>query len=145
MFSPRRFLAELSPITQRTASMMLDLPHPLGPTTAHKLLGKLTVVGSTNDLNPASLIHFKRIKSLESLCNSQLFFQRRSVADLTAGRTPENWPLSAPASAGIFLASTPSIWTLPIKHNKLPGIANRPPSQGFYACVANDFCPPHFV
>src|SRR5690554_7137261 len=28
--SPRRFLAELSPMTQRTASMMLDLPQPLG-------------------------------------------------------------------------------------------------------------------
>src|SRR5690606_4081696 len=61
MFSPRRFLAELSPITQRTASMMLDLPQPLGPTTAHRLLGKLTVVGSTKDLKPANLIHFKRM------------------------------------------------------------------------------------
>ncbi len=61
MFSPRRFFAELSPITQRTASMMLDLPQPLGPTTAARLLGKLTVVGSTNDLKPASLILFKRI------------------------------------------------------------------------------------
>src|SRR5690606_39483071 len=48
--SPRRFFAELSPITQRTASMMLDLPQPLGPTTAAMLLGKLTVVGSTKDL-----------------------------------------------------------------------------------------------
>src|SRR5471030_1126713 len=58
--SPRRFLAELSPITQRTASMILDLPHPLGPTTAAMLLGKFTVVGSTKDLNPASLMHFRR-------------------------------------------------------------------------------------
>src|SRR5690606_2584271 len=31
--SPRRREAELSPITQRTASMMLDLPQPFGPTT----------------------------------------------------------------------------------------------------------------
>src|SRR5690554_3333955 len=61
MFSPRRFLAEDSPITQRTASMMLDFPQPLGPTTAHRLLGKLTVVGSTKDLKPASLMHFSRI------------------------------------------------------------------------------------
>src|SRR5476651_1271504 len=59
--SPRRFFAELSPITQRTASMMLDLPQPLGPTTAAMLLGKLTVVGSTNDLNPASLMHLRRM------------------------------------------------------------------------------------
>ncbi|MCY1443984.1 hypothetical protein D9M71_604290 [compost metagenome] len=61
--SPRRFFAELSPITQRTASMMLDFPQPLGPTTAAMLLGKLTVVGSTKDLNPASLMHFSRMRS----------------------------------------------------------------------------------
>ena len=34
MDSPRKCLALDSPITQRTASMMLDFPHPLGPTTA---------------------------------------------------------------------------------------------------------------
>src|SRR5690554_5718222 len=64
MDSPRRFLAEDSPITQRTASMMLDLPQPLGPTTALRLLGKETVVGSTKDLKPASLIDFNRIKQI---------------------------------------------------------------------------------
>jgi len=32
--SPRRRLAALSPITQRIASMMLDLPQPLGPSRA---------------------------------------------------------------------------------------------------------------
>ncbi len=58
--SPRRFFAELSPITQRTASMMFDLPQPLGPTTAAMLLGKVTVVGSTKDLNPANLMHLSR-------------------------------------------------------------------------------------
>ena len=31
--SPRRCFADVSPITQRTASMMFDLPQPLGPTT----------------------------------------------------------------------------------------------------------------
>src|SRR5690554_638905 len=67
MDSPRRFLADDSPITQRTASMMLDLPQPLGPTTAPRLLGKLTVVGSTKDLNPANLIHFNRIGPCHSL------------------------------------------------------------------------------
>ncbi|VXC75496.1 conserved hypothetical protein [Pseudomonas sp. 9Ag] len=61
--SPRRFLAELSPMTQRTASMMLDLPQPFGPTTAAMLLGKLTVVGSTKDLKPASLMLFRRIEA----------------------------------------------------------------------------------
>src|SRR5471030_2841837 len=55
--------AELSPITQRTASMMFDLPQPLGPTTAAMLLGKFTVVGSTKDLNPANLMHLSRTLS----------------------------------------------------------------------------------
>ena len=35
--SPRRCLAEISPITQRTASMMFDLPQPFGPTTPTRL------------------------------------------------------------------------------------------------------------
>jgi hypothetical protein len=62
MFSPRSCFAELSPITQRTASMMLDLPQPFGPTTAQRLPGRVTVVGSTKDLKPASLICFRRIR-----------------------------------------------------------------------------------
>ena len=62
--SPRKFFAELSPITQRTASMMLDLPQPFGPTTAAMLLGKLTVVGSTKDLKPASLMLFSRMRPI---------------------------------------------------------------------------------
>ena len=54
--SPRKFLAEDSPITQRTASITLDLPQPLGPTIPIILDGKGMEVGSTNDLNPANLI-----------------------------------------------------------------------------------------
>src|SRR5690606_2496653 len=60
--SPRRRLAELSPITQRTASMMLDLPHPLGPTMPVMLVGRCSVVGSTNDLNPDSLMVDRRMR-----------------------------------------------------------------------------------
>ena len=58
--SPRKCLALDSPITQRTASIIFDLPHPFGPTTAVILDLNGTVVGSTNDLNPTSLILFKR-------------------------------------------------------------------------------------
>ncbi len=61
MDSPRSCLAELSPMTQRTASMTLDLPQPLGPTMPIRLLGKWTVVGSTNDLKPASFILVRRM------------------------------------------------------------------------------------
>ncbi len=52
--SPRSAEARVSPSTQRTASMMLDLPQPLGPTTPTRLPGVITVVGSTKVLNPAS-------------------------------------------------------------------------------------------
>ena len=61
--SPRRCLAEISPITQRTASMMFDLPQPFGPTTPVRLLGNDTVVGSTKDLKPAILSFVRRMMS----------------------------------------------------------------------------------
>ena len=61
--SPRRFFADVSPITQRTASITFDLPQPFGPTTAQRLLGKLTFVGSTKDLNPESFIDLSRINT----------------------------------------------------------------------------------
>src|SRR3984957_2098129 len=64
MESPRRWRAESSPMTQRTASMTLDLPQPLGPTMPVRLLGKLTSVGSTKDLKPASLILVSRISKI---------------------------------------------------------------------------------
>ncbi len=67
--SPRRCLAEVSPITQRTASMTLDLPQPLGPTTPTRLLGISILVGSTKDLKPASLILLRRIGSVACLRN----------------------------------------------------------------------------
>src|SRR5690606_21595999 len=64
MESPRRCLAEVSPMTQRTASMVFDLPQPLGPTMPTRLLGRLMVVGSTKDLKPASLIFLRRMTAL---------------------------------------------------------------------------------
>src|SRR5690606_22112723 len=60
MDSPRSSDAFDSPSTQRTASMMLDLPQPLGPTTPTSWPGTSNAVGSTNDLKPASLICFSR-------------------------------------------------------------------------------------
>ena len=61
MESLLRFLAELSPKTQRTASITLDFPQPFGPTIQDMLEGKVTDVGSTNDLNPDSFIELSRI------------------------------------------------------------------------------------
>ena len=59
--SPRSSLALLSPSTQRTASMMLDLPQPLGPTTPTRWPGSWKLVGSAKDLNPESLIELSRM------------------------------------------------------------------------------------
>ena len=61
MDSPRRCFAELSPITQVTASIMLDLPQPFGPTMPTRLPGMIRFVGSTNDLKPESFILHKRM------------------------------------------------------------------------------------
>src|SRR5258708_905621 len=58
--SPRSSEARDSPSTQRTASMMLDLPQPFGPTTPTSWPGTWKCVGSTNDLKPASLIDVRR-------------------------------------------------------------------------------------
>src|SRR5690606_24284917 len=69
MESPRKCLAEASPITQRTASITLDLPQPLGPTMPTRLLGKLIIVGSTKDLNPTSLILLSRMLDPEKTCS----------------------------------------------------------------------------
>src|SRR4029077_9584836 len=58
--SPRNSDALDSPNTQRTASMMLDLPQPLGPTTPTSWPGTWKLVGSTKDLNPDNLMDVKR-------------------------------------------------------------------------------------
>src|SRR5690554_704101 len=102
MDSPRRYLAELSPITQRTASMMLDLPQPLGPTTAVMLDGNGTVVGSTNDLKPASLMDFSLISGVllhenaQNLCSlmftevlDNTFQKRRITLHCSVCQMPE--------------------------------------------------------
>ena len=61
---PRRCLAELSPITHLTASIILDFPQPFGPTMAVKLPLIGITVGSTNDLKPESLIFSNFIAGL---------------------------------------------------------------------------------
>src|ERR1051325_8386444 len=56
---PRRLLADCSPRTQLIASLKLDLPHPLGPTTAAIPLPlNRSSVLSQKDLNPCSSIRF---------------------------------------------------------------------------------------
>src|SRR3978361_1286460 len=52
---PRSDLAPCSPITQARASTTLDLPEPLGPTTAVMPGSKRRVVGAAKDLKPFSV------------------------------------------------------------------------------------------
>uniref|UniRef100_A0A1I8AR17 Acyl-CoA synthetase domain protein n=1 Tax=Steinernema glaseri TaxID=37863 RepID=A0A1I8AR17_9BILA len=94
---------------------MLDLPQPLGPTTAAMLLGKLTVVGSTNDLNPARRMHLRRMLSQQPARTAPACNCARSTASaprgyaagrhppplLAVGRTAPGsrscWPCAGPA------------------------------------------------
>src|SRR3990167_7781260 len=123
--SPRKYLGELSPMTQVTASIMLDLPQPLGPTMATSLLGKEMVVGSTKDLNPEilifeSCIHCVPIDDKPPIPNRKtiaaipakkrgngflVFMLRKSKAfACTKGGEPRSPPLESPiakCSAGI--------------------------------------------
>ncbi len=53
--SPRSSLAFDSPSTQRTASMMFDLPQPFGPDHADQLAGQLEVGGFGERLEAGQL------------------------------------------------------------------------------------------
>ena len=56
---PRRFFADCSPKTHRTASATLLLPQPFGPTIQVTPSSKRITVLSANDLKPTSCISFK--------------------------------------------------------------------------------------
>src|ERR1700738_434317 len=58
---PRRRVGACSPSTHRIASTTLDLPHPLGPTTAVTPGAKLILVCSRKDLKPTSSRLLRRI------------------------------------------------------------------------------------
>src|SRR5882724_9171411 len=62
---PRNAFALCSPSTQRIESAMLDLPQPLGPTTAVTPRSKRNVVGSAKDLKPCSLSALRYMKTEE--------------------------------------------------------------------------------
>ena len=56
---PRKLLTLDSPKAQRRLSVILDLPEPLGPTTAVTPWSKTTLVLSAKDLKPWISISFK--------------------------------------------------------------------------------------
>src|SRR4051794_29401980 len=57
----RSDLADISPKHQRTASMMLDFPQPLGPTIAVMPGSKSSLMVSAKDLKPIMSRRFKCI------------------------------------------------------------------------------------
>src|SRR6202043_3997595 len=66
---PRRVLADCSPSTQLMASLIFDLPQPLGPTMAAMPSPlKRSSVRSQKDLNPCSSTHFSLSKALTLAC-----------------------------------------------------------------------------
>ena len=82
--SPRRRLAALSPITQRIASMMLDLPQPFGPTMPVMLVGRCRAVGSTKDLKPDSLIVVSRINTSRAVGKNRYVIMSDCVGEHAA-------------------------------------------------------------
>src|SRR5581483_5503823 len=67
---PRRLLADCSPSTQLMASLMFDLPHPLGPTMAAMPCPlKRSSVRSQNDLKPCNSTRFSFSKAYTSPAN----------------------------------------------------------------------------
>jgi len=54
IFAPRTAVGRCSPMTQRIASLMLDLPQPLGPTMAVIPSWNWRVTASAKDLKPWS-------------------------------------------------------------------------------------------
>ena len=64
---PRRLLADCSPSTQLMASLMFDLPQPLGPTMAAMPSPlKRSSVRSQKDLNPCSSTRLSFSKAFTS-------------------------------------------------------------------------------
>src|SRR3989440_2378584 len=61
IFDDRTALGAWAPSTQATASTMLDLPLPLGPTTTVTPGSNVSVIGSANDLKPLSVSDLRNI------------------------------------------------------------------------------------
>ncbi len=66
---PRSVLAPCSPMTQASASTTLDLPEPLGPTTAVTPGSNSNVVAEANDLNPRT-VRLLRCKVFRVSCSA---------------------------------------------------------------------------
>src|ERR1700760_4614026 len=82
---PRSVLAPCSPITHARASTTLDLPEPLGPTTAVMPGSKRRVVGEAKDLKPFSV---RLLRYTASQTTAQIARARLAAGCRNAGNMP---------------------------------------------------------
>ena len=80
IFPPRSDLAPCSPMTHARASTTLDLPDPLGPTTAVTPGSMWNVVADAKDLKPRTVRVFRCTRGLLCRCRP-----RRSLSARTGG------------------------------------------------------------
>src|SRR6201997_2306737 len=85
IFPPRSVFAPCSPITHARASTTLDLPEPLGPTTAVIPGSKRRVVGDAKDLKPFSvrLLRYTASQTTAQIGGSTLCTGCRGAQKLT--------------------------------------------------------------
>src|SRR6185312_5923216 len=91
---PRRALAPCSPSTQLMASTTLDLPEPLGPTTAVMPGSKRRVVDDAKDLKPFSvrLLRYTTRQTTARIVRSTLTAGCRRTRNLPILHSPAHWP-----------------------------------------------------
>ncbi len=101
---PRTACGLCSPSAQRTASVMLDLPEPFGPTITLTPGVKVSRVRSGNDLNPFRLIDFRYIS--RSLSGRKA--RARAGRDRRAQRRRSSARSAAACSASFLLRPEPA-------------------------------------
>src|ERR1700678_3761002 len=84
---PRSDLAPCSPITQDSASTMLDLPEPFGPTTQVMPGSRRSVLAEAKDLNPRRESVFRCTRGIFSLVGRSVSWAGDSAWQL-AGTLP---------------------------------------------------------
>src|SRR5882672_8016802 len=104
--SPRSAAARLSPSTQRTASMTLDLPQPFGPTTPTSWPGTWIEVGSTKDLKPDSFICVRR--TYGDVFVAFWSFENDTIRALEFFRFPEHFSMPSRPTKKLQTFANPS-------------------------------------
>src|SRR6201991_822812 len=102
IFPPRRVFAPCSPITQASASTTLDLPDPLGPTTAVMPGSKRRVVGEAKDLKPFSvrLLRYTACQTTAQIARASLTEGCRPARNMRGAHSPTHWPQWSQESLG---------------------------------------------